>query len=468
MNIVIKYKTYRWWLFFLLFTTACSDLLEVPSPTNQLDANAVFTDSASANAAIAGVYSFLHNYNMIRASAFRDVVSDIGGKLSDEYRPFVNAQVDQFYQNSLLQQNSIVSNIWADVYKSIYFANNILNRDLEGSSISNQFGTNIKGEALFLRSFCLFYLSNYFGDIPLILSTDVETNKLLGRTPRSEVLIQIANDLILAKEQLQWEYSYNSMDRSRATSWAASALLARVYLYMHEYEKAEAEATVVLNETGLFRMEEPQDAFLDASREVIWRFASNDGNTYIQSVFSPNNLTRTPRVVLHEDFLSTFETSDLRRQHWVGSIVASDNNTYFYPSKYKRTGDNMSSPPEADVVLRLGEIWLVRAEARARQGSNKLSGAIQDLTEVRTRAGLETSLPAEQTTVLQAIEKERRVELFAEYSHRWFDLIRTDRVDAVMLLAKPNSWEPYAKWLPIPQDARGTNPALSQNLGYPQ
>lgn len=68
--------------------------------------------------------------------------------------------------------------------------------------------------------------------------------------------------------------------------------------------------------------------------------------------------------------------------------------------------------------------------------------------------------------VLLAVEQERRVELFAEYGHRWFDLKRTGRVNAVMTAVKGNLWKPTAALFPTPQVARSTNPKLGQNDGY--
>lgn len=116
------------------------------------------------------------------------------------------------------------------------------------------------------------------------------------------------------------------------------------------------------------------------------------------------------------------------------------------------------------MVLRLAEQYLIRAEARAQQ--NNLAGAAADLNAIRQRAGLEP-LPdnLDKAAMLLAVEQERRIELFAEWGHRWFDLRRTGRSLAVLSPIKPDLTATDL-WYPIPLSAINTNPFLTQNEGY--
>jgi hypothetical protein len=68
--------------------------------------------------------------------------------------------------------------------------------------------------------------------------------------------------------------------------------------------------------------------------------------------------------------------------------------------------------------------------------------------------------------MLLAIEQERKVELFGEWGHRWFDLKRTGRADAVIGGQKPTTWQSTDVLYPIPQTQRLANPNLTQNPGY--
>src|SRR5690606_34695087 len=120
---------------------------------------------------------------------------------------------------------------------------------------------------------------------------------------------------------------------------------------------------------------------------------------------------------------------------------------------------------EYSVVMRLAEQYLIRAEARAQQGNLAgPNGAESDLDMVRNRAGLDDVVGMGKNALLDAIMRERRVELFTEFGHRWLDLIRTGRADSV-LATKPD-WDAQDKLWPIPQRELDTNPNLTQNDGY--
>jgi hypothetical protein len=120
---------------------------------------------------------------------------------------------------------------------------------------------------------------------------------------------------------------------------------------------------------------------------------------------------------------------------------------------------------EYNVTLRLAEQYLIRSEARAQL--TKISGAQADLDSVRIRAGLAKTTASTKDDLLTAIASERKVELFGEFSHRWFDLKRTGKADQVIGALKPATWKSTAVLAPIPSDERLKNPSLTQNDGYP-
>jgi hypothetical protein len=134
-------------------------------------------------------------------------------------------------------------------------------------------------------------------------------------------------------------------------------------------------------------------------------------------------------------------------------LVAKDNQNRWYGNLYYRS-------PGADpaFVIRIAELYLIRAEARAKQ--TKLPEAIADLDAVRDRAGLPGTTAATQEEILLAIENERRVE-FALEPHRWYDLVRTDRADDVLNVTDPRRYV-----LPIPASQRLIDETLDQNDGY--
>src|SRR5690606_6610863 len=110
--------------------------------------------------------------------------------------------------------------------------------------------------------------------------------------------------------------------------------------------------------------------------------------------------------------------------------------------------------------------YLIRAEAYAYL--DEINLAIDDLDIIRIRAGLESlkeKMPSDRNELLNLINQERRLELFCEWGHRWFDLNRTNRLDNVMA-EKKDDWSVNDKLYPIPGNQLLANPALTQNIGY--
>jgi hypothetical protein len=122
------------------------------------------------------------------------------------------------------------------------------------------------------------------------------------------------------------------------------------------------------------------------------------------------------------------------------------------------------------MVLRLAEQYLIRAEAEANQGDS--TDAMNDLNKIRNRAGLANYSLLNNGPLLIAILHERQVELFTEWGNRWFDLIRTGAINAVLgspgnvCQAKGGVWVSTSELFPIPQSEILDDPNLHQNPGY--
>jgi hypothetical protein len=392
---------------------------------------------------------------------------------ADELIQFGNGN-NPFFTNNLLPTTGDISAIWNAAYYDIYTTNAAIEGLQASATLSTAIKNQLTGEAKFLRAFIYFYLVNYFGDVPLATTTAYAATSLLPRSPATIVYQQIISDLKDAKDLLATDYSVSKDERTRANAWAATALLARVYLYTSDWANAEAQATAVINNTGDYTLAAAADlntVFLANNREAILQlqdinidnflFATQEGNTFI-----PPDPTINPNYILTDQLLAAFEPDDLRRINWVDSNDFSGSGTfYYYPHKYKvreTTPDNIT---EYYVLLRLAEQYLIRAEARAQQSNP--DGALADVNMIRLRANLlplsDPSISKEQ--LLAAIAQERRVEFFAEWGHRWFDLKRTGQADAVLGPIKPQ-WKETAKLFPIPLSEIEIDPNLSQNKGY--
>ncbi|UPT69969.1 MAG: RagB/SusD family nutrient uptake outer membrane protein [Flavobacterium sp. JAD_PAG50586_2] len=152
----------------------------------------------------------------------------------------------------------------------------------------------------------------------------------------------------------------------------------------------------------------------------------------------------------------------MRRNHWVNALT-DGTNTWYHSFKYKQQM-NTGTTEEYSIVMRLPEMYLIRAEARARQGF--LTGATDDLDVIRNLAGLPNTTAVTQQEILDAILRERRVEFFTEGGHRFFDLKRAGQLDTVLTPVKPG-WNAYEALFPLPQNELLLNPnMLPQNPGY--
>ncbi|MGJ5641477.1 RagB/SusD family nutrient uptake outer membrane protein [Formosa sp. S-31] len=433
--------------------SSCSDLIDVDPPVDSLVSFTIFESPKTADAAVAGIYSTFYNQSYF-SSDFTINVSAYVDELTS-----LSATVNYFYENSLLATDSDVNTFWAQSYKLIYLSNSVIEGCENSTVLTDEEKGQFIGEAKFFRAFCHFYLLNYFGEVPLITSTEVQIINTQAASLKDPVYNQIIEDLIYARDYLPADYSISFSDRTRVNSYVASAMLARVYLYNELWDLAETEATRVIEKTDLYTLNSLNDIFLSNSNEAIWQVYTRLGYTDFANEMVPLDTGGVPLYTINSYLLNTFEAGDQRKTNWIGSFDYSGE-TYYYPYKYK-TRTNVQT--EQETILRLGELYLIRAEARAEQ--NDIAGAQEDLDAIRSRAELDPSSVTDQSSLLAAIQKERQVELFCEWGHRFLDLKRTGNADSVLGTVK-TGWNSTDILFPIPQEAISRNTNLNQNEGY--
>lgn len=481
----MKFFYYILAIVLLLNLSACRKFVEVGDPKDELAAKTVFTSDATATAAVVGIYSDMNSYNY----QFANVLTTFLGAMSaDDFAYAATfANFDEFKNNAVQPGNPYVATLWSQPYNFIYRANVIIEGAQQSTALSATVKNQVIGEAHFVRAFCHFYLLNLFGDVPLILGTDVKKNSDLPRTPKAEVYASVIDDLKQAKTLLNNTYAGNG-ERTRPNRVAATLMLARAYLYTGQHSLAEQEATNVITTTGygLLDNADPANAahlskaFLKNSNEAIWQLQvvntalgrnTWEGNTIVPLTSPLYRMTKDTYGII-----PAFETGDRRLAYWIGTYAApaTPTNILYYPFKYKvRVGTVGAAATEYSMVLRFAEAYLVRAEARIQQQKYDLGR--DDLNVIRRRAGLADLASAGSVAAGMAlVEKERRAELFCEWGHRWFDLKRwpstsgaagKTRADDVLPLTK-TAWKSTAQLYPIPTEALRTNVSLTPNPGY--
>jgi hypothetical protein len=440
----------------------CDNFVEVDLPSSQLTASAVFQDRATANAAMVSIYAKMRDNGILSGSVAG--ISNEMGNYADElvYYGDISGTPRNFYNNTLLASNSEIFNWWSSSYNQIYAANAIIEGVNASTALTVVDKNELTGEALFVRSLLHFYLLNLYGDVPYITTTDYQQNKVAHKMPSAELYSHIISDLELAVSLLPQDYI--SSNRVRPNKSVAMALLARVYLYNGMWAEAANAASYLINNTAVYAWETNLDAiFLKESTTTIWQFMprtdgqnTQEGETFIFTSGPPS------LVALSNQLISEFEPGDQRKNHWT-QMVTNGTDTWYHANKYKQKSNTPSSV-EYSIVFRLAEQYLIRSEARAKQGD--LIGAKDDLDKIRVTAGLTATTAVSQQDILNAVLHERRVEFFTELGHRFFDLKRANRLDEILSPVKVG-WNTTDRLLPLPESELTLNPNLNpQNPGY--
>lgn len=439
----------------------CKKFVQVGPPSNQIANSTVFLTSETATAAVNGMYSSMASFSLNFAAGGPAVYL---GLYSDELTTVSTAANNlEFADSKLSPANSIVySNFWRVPYQYIYQANTCI-EGLQDSPIPTALRSQLLGESYFLRAFCYWQLVSMFGDVPLVLSSsDFDSNSKMQRTDSDKVIEQIISDLSKAKTLLNT--SYPSVGRFRANYYAASALLSRIHTYLGNWNEVLNNCNEIITQSGIYGLEtDVNKVFLIGSNEAIWQTSAGQPSTDTHEGFAfvpSTSATLRPNYLVRNSLYDAFLTVDKRKTNWIGSKVVSGI-TYRYPFKYKvRIGT--ATKVEAQMMFRLGEIYLNRAEAKAKLGD---ATAIDDLNKIRTRAGLATLSGLSAQALIDAIIQERRLELFAEWGLRYFDLKRIGQLDATLAPLK-SGWVSTGSLFPIPLTEMLTAPNLTQNPGY--
>lgn len=484
-------------ILFTFFLSACDGLISISEPTDRIPTSVAFSTDQLANAAMNGVYLSLLSSNGTMTKGFSCGAATLFGALSSDELTIFQGQsgspeLFKINANHIIvtgtpgSLNSPTDIAWSSAYNVIYNANAVIEGIAASKSglLHDNVRATITAEAQFIRAFCYFYLVNFYGDVPIVLSTRYNTEATRSRSPQSEVYRQIAKDLEDARAALPEDYSAAGGRRVRVNKWAATALLARVALFTGDYSTAAAMATEVINHSSQFALEtDLRDIFLATSREAIWQLDQQISNS--ASNATPDGLLLVPNARFDgtdtgyvsynpsPQLLQAFEPGDARRRVWIDSIV--DYTTHqrlYYVSKYQ-TGDYNDvpggTPAELYMVLRLAEQYLVRAEAAAHNAGGGLAQAVGDLNIIRRRAGL-PDLPGNltQPALLDAVAREWQTELFCEWGFRWFNLKRTGKARAALSsIPLKQPWAGDHQLLyPVPPADISLSPNIKQNPGY--
>ena len=362
------------------------------------------------------------------------------------------------YSYRHIVNSNVSTQFWQEAYQGIYGVNKIIEAiDDDAPSDLMQ----LKGENLFLRAlmhydlvriFARPYSQNPENNLGIMIRDNTDVEALPPRSTVKETYEFIEGDLLKAASLMTEQKS--AIFASKEVAWA---LLARLYLYMEQYDKAIEFADNVINSgryelldteqfKSYFRLlpeSNPETIFAVKIQEAenmgkgsIGSLYHGDGGwgeifasqTYRDLLYQNPNDERTnfidPDYILDEDGNRIPDPSED-----AGFLIQKrDGLSQYFISKY--TYENGVSMLSSPVILRLAEMYLIKAEAFAK--TEQEIEAIEMVNVIRERAGLtEDQLFSAgdlkgYAFVLDVVLDERRLELAWE-GHRSFDLFRNNR-----------------------------------------
>lgn len=471
----------------LSFGSCKKDFLEI-NPEQQTDVNMVVVDLPSTRAAVMGTYSLLQSAAYYGRSlvVLPEVMSDnlyISRRNSNRYTSY-----DQYITTV---NDGTASGSWNTLYKTIVNANIIISKGEQLVVPETESGEmkHLIGEAYTLRALAHFDLLRLYAapynasadashiGIPVVIKSGTSKEDVISpkRNTVKEGYTQLVSDLQKAITLLPAAapIGFSASNRGHIAHYAAKALLSRVYLYMGDWVNAEALATEVINSnkytllsnanyvTGStnFRTQNNSEAIFEVQYTLTDNLAQDALSSFLLQGASYGDGLAT------DDLYNLYKSTDVRRGFMTKSKRSGSGgeDPAFVITKY----NNISTYEEGVKVIRLSEVYLIRAEARAKQGKDGLAAA--DLDVVAKRADTTKPTTTETGTALQNLILVENRKEFAFEGHRLFDLTRNKagfvkyRTGGITIPVANTSLKTV---LPIPLAEMNANPNMEQNQGY--
>lgn len=362
---------------------------------------------------------------------------------------------------------------WDNLYRSVAQTSIIIREaaKLNVPESQKEDANHYKGEVHALRALAFLLLQQYYAQ-PYNYSADqshlgvpIPDFSKIGleiiypsRSTTAEVYKQIVSDLKEAISLLKVKKTVYRIDKM-----AAKALLARVYLNMEKWDEAEKTATEVINEFGggLIKGDNYVESWsADFSSESIFSFVNtpidNSGVTTASFFFLKDR-----DAFATADFIKKFSATDVRLGLYPYKSSSKQNVVAKYPN-YKLGTDNAP-------VIRLSEMYLIKAEAQARlKKTTEAQNTLNKIVQIRDAVASKITLTGQE--LIDRVLLERRKELAFE-GFRIFDLTRTGTTFTKFRIGKGNltiKAPTNFTILPIPVDEINANKGLQgqQNPGY--
>ena len=226
----------------IILLYSCEDFLDL-KPIDFPTEETFYKDIEGLEGGIIGAYDEMQSGNQYNGT-FMTLMEIRGDNVANENSGAsggIHYQIEEFTETPA---NTNFQNAWQSLYKVVYRTNLIL-QNVDNVQMSETQKNNIVGQASFLRGLAYFNLVRLWGNVPLITEVQtVDEARENFREDKSKIYEQIIIDLTNAKKL---PTSWPDSERGRATSYAAQALLAKVYLYQKSFDNAISELSPLVD-----------------------------------------------------------------------------------------------------------------------------------------------------------------------------------------------------------------------------
>ena len=432
----------------LLGATVLGCSLET-EPAQEIDSGQALSSDANVKATLVGAYNALAVNDLYGGNIQRD--ADLLGGVGELLFVGTFNGPREISNQAISVGNNDAQERWIEGYETVNIANNVLSAlDVVEEADRDR----IEGEARFIRGLLHFDLVRFFGQpvsagesglgIPIITTPTsfISAESNVSRATVGAVYDQVIDDLTQAASLLPAD---NGFFASRG---AANAILARAHLQRGDFAAARDAANAVIASGEYELTDTYADAFMNdenSSEDVFAIQVSNqDGVNNLNLFYSiPSFGGRDGDIEVLPRHLERYEEGDAR------AALFFDNAGSTLTGKFNSQFANVS-------VVRLAELYLIRAEANERLGTEVGATPAEDIALLRSRAGLETD---EDDVDLDFILGERRKELAFE-GFLIHDIKRLGETVGSL----PATADELV--FPIPAREIVANPNLVQNPGY--
>lgn len=463
MKKIIKNKKLLVLLLAGVLLGSCKKELESQKPQASLDAATAFNSANNIKAGVNAVYSGFQsaNYYGLRYQ----ILADLGADNISHVGTFPSFA--QIANKSILSDNAEVTNIYNTIYANINIANLII-AAVPTVSDPGLVNANVLAEVRVLRALMYFDLIRYWGGstngygkanglgVSLILTptSSIADAEPKARSTEAAVFTAILADIDYAIGVATFANKQSNVNRIGKDY--ANALKARVQLYRGQFADAEALATSVINSTRYTMV-------TTANYGAMWT-SKNSTESIFELEFNTADQNSLPFFYYTTTLGGRNEISSstgLRDAHEANDVRKDINYSVVAPLAKTRKVTRIANGDDNVILMRLAELYLIRAEARLRNTSPDLLGGLSDLNVIRNRAGLASFVSLSSADILTAILAERRVE-FAHEGHRLFDLRRYNLTSSTLGIS-----EPFRNLWPIPQrEVLTSGGIIEQNPNY--